>query len=146
MIVISILAKVTLMLGAGAAIQIALARRMSAATRHLVWMLAIAGVLLLPALAISLPDWTPVEYTEPAGVVPIFGAGSLEPPVLDAPAAASISGTPRIQWSWILAAIYVAGVAKTHKDGVERARRVIASGDARRKLDDFVAFSKKLKA
>src|SRR5688572_6639805 len=110
MIVISILAKVTLMLGAGAAIQIALARRMSAATRHLVWMLAIAGVLLLPALAISLPDWTPVEYTEPAGVVPILGAGSLEPPVLDAPAAASISGTPRIQWSWILAAIYVAGV------------------------------------
>ena len=110
MIVISILAKVTLMLGAGAAIQIALARRMSAATRHLVWMLAIAGVLLLPALAISLPDWTPVESTEPAGVVPILGAGSLEPPVLDAPAAASISGTPRIQWSWILAAIYVAGV------------------------------------
>jgi anthranilate phosphoribosyltransferase len=44
------------------------------------------------------------------------------------------------------AAIYVAGVAKTHKEGVERARRVIANGDARRKLDDFVAFSKKLKA
>jgi anthranilate phosphoribosyltransferase len=44
------------------------------------------------------------------------------------------------------AAIYVAGVAKTHKDGVERARRVIANGDARRKLDDFVAFGRKLKA
>jgi anthranilate phosphoribosyltransferase len=44
------------------------------------------------------------------------------------------------------AAIYVAGVAKTHKEGVERARRVIASGDAKRKLDEFIAFTKKLKS
>jgi anthranilate phosphoribosyltransferase len=43
------------------------------------------------------------------------------------------------------AAIYVAGLANSHKDGVERARRAIASGDARRKLDEFVAFSRKLK-
>jgi anthranilate phosphoribosyltransferase len=43
------------------------------------------------------------------------------------------------------AAIYVAGLAKTHKEGVERARRAIASGEARRKLDEFVAFSRKLK-
>jgi anthranilate phosphoribosyltransferase len=41
------------------------------------------------------------------------------------------------------AAIYVAGLAKTHGEGVERARRAIASGDARRKLDEFVAFSRK---
>jgi anthranilate phosphoribosyltransferase len=44
------------------------------------------------------------------------------------------------------AAIYVAGVAKTHKEGVERARRAISSGDAKRKLDEFVAFGRKLKA
>ena len=43
------------------------------------------------------------------------------------------------------AAIYVAGVAKTMKEGVERARAVIASGEARRKLDEFVAFTRKLK-
>lgn len=43
------------------------------------------------------------------------------------------------------AAIYVAGVAKTFKAGIERALQVIESGDARRKLDDFVAFTKKLK-
>ena len=43
------------------------------------------------------------------------------------------------------AAIYVAGLAKTHKEGVERARRAIASGEARRKLDEFVAFGRKLK-
>ena len=44
------------------------------------------------------------------------------------------------------AAIYVAGLAKTHKEGVERARQVIAGGEARRKLDEFVAFSRKLAA
>jgi anthranilate phosphoribosyltransferase len=43
------------------------------------------------------------------------------------------------------AAIYVAGVAKSFKEGVERARRVIASGEARKKLDEFVAFTKALK-
>jgi anthranilate phosphoribosyltransferase len=43
------------------------------------------------------------------------------------------------------AAIYVAGAAKTHKEGVDRARRAISSGDAKRKLDDFVALGKKLK-
>src|SRR5882762_2742335 len=44
------------------------------------------------------------------------------------------------------AAIYVSGVAKTLKAGLERALQVIESGDAKRKLDEFVAFTKKLKA
>src|SRR5688572_5662931 len=44
------------------------------------------------------------------------------------------------------AAIYVAGLTKTLKQGVERARAVIASGEARKKLDELVAFTKKLKA
>ena len=43
------------------------------------------------------------------------------------------------------AAIYVAGVAKTLKAGVERALHAIETGDARRKLDELVAFTKKLK-
>jgi len=43
------------------------------------------------------------------------------------------------------AAIYVAGLARSHKEGVERARRAIADGGARRKLDEFLAFSRKLK-
>jgi anthranilate phosphoribosyltransferase len=43
------------------------------------------------------------------------------------------------------AAIYVAGVAKTFKSGVEHALKAIESGEARRKLDDLVAFTKKLK-
>ena len=110
MIVISMLAKVTFVLAAGAAIQFALARRVSAATRHLVWMLAIAGVLLLPPLAISLPDWSPVEYTKPAGVVPILGAGVREPAVLDTPA--PIRGTPGgVAWASIMTTVYVAVMA-----------------------------------
>ena len=41
------------------------------------------------------------------------------------------------------AALYVAGVAKTLEAGIERARAAVAKGDARRKLDEFVAFSRK---
>jgi anthranilate phosphoribosyltransferase len=40
------------------------------------------------------------------------------------------------------AAIYVAGVEKSMKGGIERARQAIASGAARKKLDEFVAFTK----
>jgi anthranilate phosphoribosyltransferase len=44
------------------------------------------------------------------------------------------------------AAIYVSGVAKTFKAGVERASQAIKSGAAKQKLEDFVAFTQKLKA
>ena len=44
------------------------------------------------------------------------------------------------------AAIYVSGVANTLKDGVERAMQAIKSGAAKQKLDDFVAFTQKVKA
>ncbi len=40
------------------------------------------------------------------------------------------------------ASIYTSGVAPTHADGVQRALATIASGAARRKLDEFVAFTK----
>ena len=41
------------------------------------------------------------------------------------------------------AALYVAGVAKSMDDGIDRARKAIAKGEARRRLDQFVAFSQK---
>jgi len=44
------------------------------------------------------------------------------------------------------AAIYVAGVAKTFKAGIERASQAIGSGAAKRKLEEFVDFTHKLKA
>ncbi len=42
------------------------------------------------------------------------------------------------------AAIYVAGHAKTLQSGIDRARKAIASGAARAKLDEFVAATRKL--
>jgi anthranilate phosphoribosyltransferase len=43
------------------------------------------------------------------------------------------------------AAIYVAGLAGTLKAGVEHAAKAIRSGDAKRKLEEFVAFTQKKK-
>jgi anthranilate phosphoribosyltransferase len=43
------------------------------------------------------------------------------------------------------AAIYVAGLAKTLKNGIERAAQVIKSGAAKQKMEEFVAFTQKLK-
>jgi anthranilate phosphoribosyltransferase len=42
------------------------------------------------------------------------------------------------------AAIYVAGVAESLQAGIDRARRAIAKGDARKKLDEFIAFTQRL--
>ena len=44
------------------------------------------------------------------------------------------------------AAIYVAGVAKTLEHGIERARRAIARGEAKAKLEEYVAFTRRVKA
>ena len=44
------------------------------------------------------------------------------------------------------AAIYVAGLAKNLQGGIDRARKAIASGAARAKLDAFVAATQKFKA
>jgi anthranilate phosphoribosyltransferase len=41
------------------------------------------------------------------------------------------------------AALYVAGVAKSVAEGIDKAREAVAKGKARQKLDDFVAFTKK---
>jgi anthranilate phosphoribosyltransferase len=43
------------------------------------------------------------------------------------------------------AALYVSGVSKTLKAGIERALKAIESGDARRKLDEFIALSRTFK-
>jgi anthranilate phosphoribosyltransferase len=43
------------------------------------------------------------------------------------------------------AAIYVAGLAKSLKSGIERASQAIKSGAAKQKLEEFVAFTQKLK-
>ncbi|MGH8442246.1 MAG: anthranilate phosphoribosyltransferase [Nevskiaceae bacterium] len=44
------------------------------------------------------------------------------------------------------AALYTAGVVNSIADGLARARQAMASGDARRKLDEFVAATRRLSA
>jgi anthranilate phosphoribosyltransferase len=44
------------------------------------------------------------------------------------------------------AAIYVSGIARTYKAGIERALQAIQSGDARRKLDEYVSFTEGMKS
>ena len=44
------------------------------------------------------------------------------------------------------AAIYVSGIAKTFKAGIERAQQAIKTGAAKQKLEEFVAFTQKVKA
>jgi anthranilate phosphoribosyltransferase len=44
------------------------------------------------------------------------------------------------------AAIYVSGVARTYKAGIERALQAIQSGDARRKLDEYLSFTQGMKS
>jgi anthranilate phosphoribosyltransferase len=41
------------------------------------------------------------------------------------------------------AALYVSGVAKSMEDGIDRARKAISKGEAKDKLDAFVAFTQK---
>jgi anthranilate phosphoribosyltransferase len=62
-------------------------------------------------------------------------------------ALANIEGTPReIVVLNAGTALYAAGVADSIADGILRARGAIASGEARRKLDAFVATTQKLAA
>ncbi len=54
-------------------------------------------------------------------------------------------GTPReIVTLNAAAALYTANLAESIGEGIARAREAIASGAARKKLDDFVAFTKKI--
>ncbi len=54
--VADIVVKATLLFAAAAAAAFALRRR-SAAVRHMIWTLALAGVLVLPILSVALPKW-----------------------------------------------------------------------------------------
>jgi len=54
--VADIVVKATLMFAAASAAAFVL-RKASAAVRHMIWMLALAGVVVLPILSIALPRW-----------------------------------------------------------------------------------------
>lgn len=113
--------KATALLAAAAIVLAATGRRTSAATRHLIWTLAIVAVLLLPVLALAVPKWPVVVRTArvpAADAVPrppvVEDAARVERPsplvaetTTPAAVAASQAGT---SWPIAIATVYVVGV------------------------------------
>jgi beta-lactamase regulating signal transducer with metallopeptidase domain len=119
--------KTSVVLIAAAAINVLLYRRTSAASRHLVWTLAVAGLLLLPLLSAALPRWrvtihvaapdarTMVPLIERTGHVQAFDsvpagtgvASSIAPTAILAALSTPIAG--HVGWPMVLSALYLVG-------------------------------------
>lgn len=125
MTLMSILLKASIVLAVAALAQGLFARRASAATRHLIWTLTIAGVLLLPAFSAVLPSWTAVTVPLPeaaaamseresTAIAPAISVLTYSIPLVPAIDAAVETHTPavaiRTSWQTIVLALYAAGV------------------------------------
>jgi HEAT repeat protein/beta-lactamase regulating signal transducer with metallopeptidase domain len=116
--VLGLLVKATLVVAvAGLAAACLLHRGASAATRHMVWALAIGAVLSLPVLSVILPGWRVAVLTETEPVPASFSAPAdplaSGPVVRDevpvaAPAAAAPAEVPAapVPIEWLLAGLY----------------------------------------
>ena len=125
--------KATMVLGTAALVS-ALLRRRSAATRHLVWTLALLAALALPALTLALPRWQVPLLTVGTETASILEAAppvapparevlrnpakleAREPAPADVPAAATsvrtrtfASAMPEISWQALLLIIWISG-------------------------------------
>jgi len=99
--------KSALLLGAVGLLCLAL-RRASAAARHLVWLLAVVGVLSLPLLSLLVP---PLHL--PAATPPAAAVSTAPPPSpalhhfsAPAPSAPDAQALPSAQWTLLLAALW----------------------------------------
>ena len=85
---VDIVVKVSVLLAAAGLVDVLLGRRGSAAARHLVWSITVAGMLVLPIASYALPPWQvriPVARTPDAGA----GRAGAEVPANFAPPAAA---------------------------------------------------------
>jgi beta-lactamase regulating signal transducer with metallopeptidase domain len=116
-----IIIKASVLLGATVIAQALLRRRASAAIRHLVWTVAIVGLLLLPALSLALPDWRVVVRTAATNTadIPVVIDAVTEPADSDRPSTffgpgagvvPSAQLAVRISASTVIATVYAAGV------------------------------------
>jgi beta-lactamase regulating signal transducer with metallopeptidase domain len=126
MTLISLLVKASALLCIAAIMHALFARRTSAATRHLIWTLAIVALLLLPMLSSVLPGWTavrltapripeatrPVEPPQPDSGIRAASHALPASPIADVPAEAATTSPIAIGISWSIAlpALYATGV------------------------------------
>lgn len=125
MMLISVLAKASILLAATFGTEALLARRGSAAIRHSIWTLAIVGLLLLPVLSAALPAWQVMDLPAPAARIASPLAGSLGPEAttssifedgVSTPASVETSASDAatsivsVPWPLVPGAVYALGV------------------------------------
>jgi beta-lactamase regulating signal transducer with metallopeptidase domain len=118
LVALTVVVKATVLLGIVAMMQLVVFRRASAATRHLVWTIALVGVLLLPVVSLVGPAWTveipvqrPVSVTPEAtpAEAPLEIAGGPASPVIALESAPVPAPAPNLSWSAALIIVYCAG-------------------------------------
>jgi beta-lactamase regulating signal transducer with metallopeptidase domain len=117
-LVLALAVKSSVIIAAAAAANATVFRRTSAASRHLVWTVAVAAVLVLPILSIVVPSWKiPIHVVVPAAPVsaattiddvPSTGTMTLQAAAPAGPAAPLASGAGTISWTTMLLGIYLA--------------------------------------
>jgi beta-lactamase regulating signal transducer with metallopeptidase domain len=112
------MARASALLAVAAAVQLALWRRGSAASRHFIWTLALVGLLLLPLAARTMPSWPiAVSHVAPAALTDVAAVVSAAPG-LETSAPASVAGPgsatlarsaspAAVSWPSLAAAAYV---------------------------------------
>jgi beta-lactamase regulating signal transducer with metallopeptidase domain len=89
-LIADVLVKATVLLAAAAALDLAVARRASAAARHLVWSLVMAALVILPVAVGTLPRWE-VRIAVPRAAA-VAAAEALRPLATAVPASAPATG------------------------------------------------------
>jgi beta-lactamase regulating signal transducer with metallopeptidase domain len=111
---LGVIVKASLLLVVAAIVQAVLPRRTSAATRHLVWTLAVASLLVLPILSLALPAWAVVIHTPSAAVPPgVYHATEVrETSSAPAPLTGSAESAPPaggdVSWPTAIGGLYAA--------------------------------------
>jgi beta-lactamase regulating signal transducer with metallopeptidase domain len=113
-----VVVKASVLLGLGGIVQSVFCRRASSASRHLVWTLAIASVLVLPVASAVLPDWAVVIRTAPPTpeavptVIPIEASSVAQP--FSTPAGVDRAPAPpqrsSLSWPGVIASAYLIGL------------------------------------
>ncbi len=119
LVALAVVVKATALLGIAAIMQLVVFRRASAATRHLVWTIALVSVLLLPVVSLVGPAWT-VEIPaaqRPVSVTPVATSADAPLEIANGPASPVIAleSTPappraaNVSWSAAFIIVYCAG-------------------------------------